>query len=331
MGRDMAQIIPQNIDFKQYLKETDAQHKVHKASSYVENLKARLRTKAKLKLTFLPWYDTRESFEFRKGEVTLWCGQNGHGKSAMTSQVALSVLGQGERVCIASFEMKPEVTLQRMSRMWVGINPYTPEFQSDASLKALDDLYEQFGEWTDSGLWMYDQTGTAESDQVLGMIKYCAKELKVTHVFVDNLAKCIKNEDDYNGQKQFIDEITAIARDYGIHIHVVHHLKKPENEYKMPDKHDTKGSGAITDLVDNVFLVFRNKMKEEDRKVNSDFAKSKGDPDQFLLCRKQRNFEGNGEGEPTIKLWFHKDSQQYIANPGDRPQAFYNPWPHVAS
>jgi twinkle protein len=324
----MAKVISSVIDFAQYLKETDANQKVKKASDYVDDLKDRLRVKTKVKISYLPWSGTQTCFEFRMGEVTMWAGVNGHGKSAMTSQVALSLIGQQEKVCIASFEMKPATTLQRMSRMWIGFNPYTPEFQGDEGLKALDDLYDQFGEWTDGSLWLYDQTGTAEQDQIIGMARYCAKELGIRHIFIDNLAKCVAGEDDYNGQKKFVDELTAVARDCHVHIHVVHHIKKLENEFKIPDKNDLKGSGAIADLCDNILIVYRNKLKEDDLKSNGEFSKMGGDPDQLVKCRKQRNYEGNDEGEPTINLWFKKDSQQYLAQATDRPMAFYNPWPH---
>ena len=326
----MAKMIPQVIDFRQYLHETDAMTKVHKASEYVDDLKERLRFKKKLKATYLPWNETKTCFEFRQGEVTCWAGANGHGKSALTSQVALSLLAQHEKVCIASFEMKPATTLSRMSRMWLGINPFSPDYQTDRGIKALDDLYEQFGAWTDTGLWLYDQTGTAESETVLGMVKYCAKELGITHIFIDNLAKCIKNEDDYNAQKNFIDELTAIARDFNVHIHIVHHIKKLENEYKLPGKNDMKGTGAIGDLVDNSMIVFRNKAKEDDIKSNGPYAKLVGDPDELLLCRKQRNYEGTDEGEPTIPLWFDRSSQQYLEHAGDRPMTFYS-YPHGVS
>lgn len=326
----MAKIINDSMDFSVYLHETDAQTKVKKASDYVEVIKARLRAKKDQKITVLPWVKAQDCFEFRKGEVSLWSGQNGHGKSLMTSQIMLSVMGQGETVCIASFEMKPATTLQRMARMWIGLNPYSPEYASDKGLKLLDDMYDQFGEWTDDKLWLYDQMGTADSATIIGMVRYCAKELKIDHIVVDNLAKCVHGEDDYNGQKAFVDEMTAVARDYKVHIHIVHHLKKPVNEYAIPDKHDNKGSGAITDLVDNVFLVFRNKEKEDDIKQNGSRSDMVEDHDHLLLCRKQRNYEGSDEGEPTIRLWFHRDSQQYIGERTDAPLFFPN-FPHVAT
>jgi len=324
------EFIPDTIDFSLYLKETDAQTKVKQASDYIFFLKERLRQREKEPVNYLPWPKTQDNFAFRKGEVTLWSGQNGHGKSLMTGEIALSLIGQGEKVCVASFEMKPETTLHRMARQWMGLNPHLPEYQQEEGIKALEDLYDQFDDWTKDRMWMYDQRGTAKPEDVIGMCRYCAKELGIAHIFVDNLAKCVKGEDDYNGQKMFVDELTSVARDYAIHIHLVHHLKKPANENAIPDKHDNKGSGSITDQVDNVMLVWRNKVKEDDLKENGPYASKKDDPDHYLLCRKQRNYDGSGEGEPTIKLWFHRDAQQYLERAGQTPMAFYK-WPHVAS
>jgi len=324
----MAEILmPDEIDFSLYLRETDAQTRVKPVSAWVGDLKERLRRKHTEKLVFLPWEKTMDSFAFRKGEVSLWSGQNGHGKSLMTSQVALSLVGQGERVCIASFEMKPVTTIQRMARMYSGSNPFSPEFQCSDGYAAIDALYDEFAGFTDGRMWIYDQMGTADTSTVIGMARYCAKELAIGHIVIDNLAKCVRGEDDYNGQKAFVDELCAIAKDHSVHIHLVHHLKKPANENAVPDKHDNKGSGSITDQVDNVFMVWRNKAKEDDVKAKGSQSQKRDDPDHYLLCRKQRNYDGSGEGEPTIKLWFHRDAQQYIAEKGDAYQFFAN-WPH---
>ena len=317
------------IDFSTYMRDTDAQEKVRPAADFVEAGKARLRSLSKTKRIYLPWPKCNGSFEFRRGEVTVWAGQNGHGKTDITTQVALSLVGQDEKVCIASFEMKPVTTVGRMVRMFAMTNPFSQEFQVDEGLRLLDALYDKFGEWTNNGLWLYDQTGTAYPDTVLGMVKYCAKELGITHIFIDSLMKCVKAEDDYNGQKDFVDQLCAIAKDLDVHIHLVHHLKKPSKESDMPDKHDTKGSGAITDQVDNLFMVWRNKPKEDALKADPRSNKQ-AEADCYLLCRKQRNYEGNEEGEPTISLWRHRDAGQFVANPGDSAQFFGN-YPHVES
>lgn len=326
----MPEIFDDEIDFSMYLETTDHQTKVKPAGDFVQSAKDRLRSNASRKKTYLPWTKCNDNFDFRRGEVSMWAGQNGHGKTDVTTQLALSIVGQDEKVCIASFEMKPVTTIGRMVRMFCGTNPFSPEFQSDEGIDALDKLYDQFGDWTNGRMWLYDQTGTADADTVIGMVRYCASELGITHIFIDSLMKCIRAEDDYNGQKNFVDRLCAAAKDFDCHIHLVHHLKKPSKEGEMPDKHDTKGSGAVTDQIDNLFMVWRNKPKEDDLRAKGDASNKKAEPDCYLLCRKQRHYEGSGDGEPIIGLWRHRDAGHFVATAGDAPQFFPN-YPHVES
>ena len=119
--------------------------------------------------------------------------------------------------------------------------------------------------------------------------------------------KCVRGEDDYNGQKNFVDAMTRTAHDYNVHIHLVHHLRKEDGKAaeKMPSKMDVKGSGAITDLVDNVLILWRNKEKE--RLAESKKPFDRDDPDAILICDKQRN----GEWEGRTKLWYSRTSMRY--------------------
>ena len=153
------------------------------------------------------------------------------------------------------------------------------------------------------------------------MVRYCAKEKGITHFVIDSLMKCVSGEDDYNGQKEFVDELTSIARDNGMHIHLVHHVKKPADENHKPGKYDFKGTGAITDQVDNVIAVWRNKAKEKNREAGK--LVSDQEPDALLICDKQRN----GEWEGRIGLFFDRESQQFKGAAGDRVVNF-DSWPH---
>ncbi len=209
-----------------------------------------------------------------------------------------------------------------MIRMYCGTNPYSPEYQ-DAGVESLEQLFREFKDWATGRLWMYDQQGTADAANVLGMARYAAKELGCGQIFIDNLAKVVKGEDDFNGQKNFVDELTALARDNAVHVHLVHHLKKPANEYAIPDKHDTKGSGSITDQPDNLMLIWRNKAKEDAVKAGNRTSPKLVEPDAYVMCRKQRN----GDDEPTIGLWFDRDSKQFKGEATD-PLMFFPNFPH---
>ena len=315
-----AVIAPDDIDFALYVQETEAMQKVRPASEYIEEMLDGLYSLQTNHGAKLPWPKVEDWFAFRPGEVTLWAGINGHGKSLITGQCSLSMMGQGHKVCIASFEMKPRKTLERMARQWIGQSP-ARLYEDPAIVEAYKDSARQFGEWTDGKLWLYDQQGTVSPETIVAVSRYCAKELGIQHIFVDSLMKCVKGEDDYNGQKYLIDEFCAIAKDYDTHIHVVHHIKKLSSEDQTPGKFDAKGSGAITDQVDNMLIHWRNKAKEAD--AQEPFPKLGAEPDALLICTKQRN----GEWEGRIQLWFDAQTQQFLANPGDRPVNF-DAWPH---
>lgn len=318
-------LIADDIDFESYLTQDAPHANVKAGAEYVDAMCDSLKFDRQRKRVYLPWAKTMQNFEFRAGEVTVWAGQNGHGKSHVTAMVALSLMGQGERVCIANFEAKPLKTMRKMARMFSGVNLFSEEAMEEAQIAHVQRHYRAYGAWC-KNLWLYDQTGTQRGAKVMGMARYCAKELGVSHIFIDNLAKCVKDEDDYNGQKAFVDECCSLAAEENTHIHILHHLKKPDRETDRPDKGHVKGSGAIVDQPDNLFLVWRNKAKEDERKTG---GASKGDePDQIVYCKKQRNYEGVGEGEPTIGLWLHRDSGQFLGAAHESPMDFTQRYPH---
>lgn len=294
-----------DIDWARYMQDSDPAAKVRPASLYIELVKEKLARKGvRPDGALLPWSKTHADVALRPGEVSVWAGINGHGKSILTGQVVLGLMAQQIRCCIASFEMKPETTLGRMVRQASGGDSPSPQFA------------DRFGSWSDSRLWLYDQQGQVDPLRIIAVLRYCHERLKMQHVVIDSLMKVIRGEDDYNGQKDFVDALTAIARDTGMHIHLVHHSKKREDESKAPGKFDLKGSGAISDQVDNVFIVWRNKKKQFDAQAGVLVDDDK--PDQLLICDKQRN----GEWEGRFALWFHAPSQQYVAGSNAGPLEF---------
>ena len=313
-------IVDDDIDFSLYERETEAKQNVRSASSYVQALIDRLTNPVREKHFFMPWEKTRSLIQFRPGEVTVWGGESGSGKSLITGQVALSLCAQGERVGIASFEMKPMKTLERMGAQWTGIRIDDENALRDpGERRILTDMYEQFRDWTDGKVWIYDKQGTVQARQVFAVARYCAKELDIKHFFIDSLMKCVADEDDHNGQKAFVDEMCSIARDNNIHIHLIHHVRKPSIEGKKPSKYDFKGTGAVTDQVDNVIGVWRNKVKEKDKQANK--PQSVTEPDEMLIVDKQRNGTG---WEGYIGLWHHAQSMQFLAGHDAPVMDFYD-------
>lgn len=299
------------IELADYMAEPDEGHKVRPASDWLDAVIARFNPAQPVFHPTMGWHKTHEAFHFRDGETSVWAGQNGAGKSMATGQVALDLCTQGERVCIASLEMKPDGTMQRMSRQaWGGDTP------SIAFIR-------QFHRWTDDRLWLFDHMGSVKPKTMLAVVRYAAEHLAMQHFFIDNLAKCIPGEDDYNAQKDFVNSASSIAQDTGMHVHIVAHTKKPKDEYGRPGKYDIKGSGAITDLVDNVIVVSKNLKKDAMIRGSGTFKAAESNElatqaDAFLSIEKQRN----GAFEGQFGFWFDGASNQYVEHRGDAPKRY---------
>jgi len=244
---------------------------------------------------YLPWSKTHKDIKLRPHEVSVWAGVNGHGKTTLLSHVMMAAMAQHEKVCIASFEMLPPETVKRLCQQSVGVEKPTSEY------------IERFADWSDGKVWIYNQMNSVNPETLLAVIRYARHKLGIQHFVIDSLMKCGIPEKDYDKQHWFMDQICTIAKDTGIHIHLVAHSRKRETEKDVMDKFDIKGSGTITDMVDNVFTIWRNKHKEAEMQ-ESDFD---GDvatmPDGIMICDKQRH----GSWEGKIYLWFDKASQQF--------------------
>lgn len=296
-------LVRDDIDFASYMANMDTKAKVISADQWKDDLIKALTDPEQIKGAKLPWGFTHENLRFRTGEVTIWQGINGHGKSQLLGMAAIGFMAQNESVCIASFEMKPLSTIMRMLRQ--------AAMSRDPSVK----FAGKFMDWLKGRCWIYNQLGTVTPEMIYGVVKYCSTELGVKHIIIDSLMKCVKGEDDYNGQKNFIDTITSLARDFNVHIHVVHHVRKSENEEKIPGKFDGKGSGSISDQVDQVLTVWRNKKKEAVLQREPDNADALNQPDAILSCDKNRH----GEWEGRVALFFHAPSLQYITSKRREP------------
>jgi len=95
--------------------------------------------------TKLPWPNA-DGFRLRTGELTVWSGYNGHGKSLILTNVMLSVMRQGQTVAIASLELTPVQTLRRMCSQahgskWGDLTDLAINQFFDATVRCSSSLY----------------------------------------------------------------------------------------------------------------------------------------------------------------------------------------------
>lgn len=268
----------------------------------------------------LPWEKVAGKILFRPDELSIWTGINGHGKSQVLGQIILNTMKEGCRVCVASLELKPKRLLMRLTRQAGGLAKPTEGY-----IRAIHDWYSE-------RLWIFDLVGNAKSERLLDVFRYARQRYGIKTFVIDSFMKLDIAEDDYNRQKAFLEKLCDFKNEYNCHVHLVAHPRKGADEARHPGKLDTRGTGAITDLADNCFAVWRNKDKEEKVRVLTAQGQQPDDellnkPDAVLVCDKQRN----GEWEGKILLWFDPASFQYLERISQKPTQFVNYSCHSAS
>ncbi|AMM23010.1 AAA family ATPase [Variovorax sp. PAMC 28711] len=312
------ELIPDSFDFDQYFKNDQLAidpAKIKPASAWCDAVIDRFHGKTSAtSWESLGFNKMAGFFDLRPGEVTLWAGVNGHGKTTFLSNAMLNVMHGGGKVCLASLEMPPAASMAKMSRQAAAVAvPAAPYIRG-------------FHTWTDGRLWVYDHVGKVAPSRMHAIATYVRKELGIEHLVIDSLMKCGMGTDDYTGQKDFVDGLCSIARDTGLHIHLVVHMRKGETEHKPADKFDVKGAGEITDLVDNLVIVWKDQRKHElmdemSRKAPEDVDENErkkllARPDAIVRVAKQRHFEFEGK----FAFWFDKASQLYLESSNERPR-----------
>ena len=232
----------------------------------------------------LGFVKSEQDFRVRPSELTVVTGVSSHGKSLWLSQVVLSLMGQQTKCLIASLEMRAVLTLSRMVQ------------QSLKSTDPTEDYIRKFCGRAADKLWIYDQTGSTTTEDMIATLYYGKHVLGVDVFVIDSLMKMSDiSEDNYEKQKLFIDRLATSCRDLNIHIFLVAHTRKMADETIAPDATHILGSSHIRNLTDNILCVYRCKKKERDIENGDKTAEElKGVPDCVVYLQKQRNYPVEG-------------------------------------
>lgn len=266
----------------------------------------------------LPWSATHEKVRLGYGDVSIWAGINGHLKSFILGQIAYNAALE-HPVGIASFELKVAKTMYRMTCQAAGSRQPAMRWAND------------FATWMDGRIAFYNRLDSVPANRILACVYHMASALGCRLVVVDSLMMVSGIAGDAENEKQFIADLTALAKGLDIHIALVHHVRKGDarqGEYYIPKKEDVKGNGAIMDLCSLGVICWNNK-KKKDYEARIEFGDTltpeeqeeyRDAPDQLLSIVKNRH----GEFEGKIPLWIH-DSVQFTADSRRQPIPFSIP------
>jgi len=249
----------------------------------------------------MPWAKTHAKIRFRPGEVTGWIGPNRDGKSLLLGYLAAHWALQETRVVIASLEMDVGLQLKRISRQLL-CDELPKEADFDMLLRRL------------SHLNFLDFVGHLGPAQILKLARHAGERFR--HVIIDNLTLIVPPGRDTDASASaFVRGLVEIARETECHIHLVGHVRKPDED-RWLTRYDWRGTGACPDMVHNVVIVHRNEKKHRKLEAGDNSLIEK--PDVFLTVDKQRNGEYHGR----LGFWWRPIALQLVEYGNDEPVRF---------
>jgi twinkle protein len=244
-----------------------------------------------------PWAKTHGLLQFREHEASCWYGYNGSYKSVFLNELFTYWACQGIVVGMASFEMPAFKVGALAVKQALAL-----EMPNQADIdRAIDRLSES--------MVIYDVLGKVTPAHLLAVIRYCAIELGVRQFLVDNLTTLLPvGNDAHDLHQQFTAGCLTIARTTGIHIHLVGHVPKPEkgDVSQIPGGYGLRGTGAVSDMLENMLAVWRN-LPKEDKLDDPDLPSGERDqlrkePDLVVAVRKQKFWDFRG----ALKFWINR-------------------------
>ena len=254
---------------------------------------------------------------FFAGQLSLWTGERGRGKSTLLGQLLLEAIDQGQTVCAYSGELdkrqfKQWVSVQAAGPAHVGVYEDRETGRKMAAISA--SVQRRIDEWWDHRFFLYD-IGTASShseDSILRTFDNAWRCYGASVFLVDNIMTVgfgrSREGDYFRAQSNFAGRLVQFAKTRGVHVHLVAHPRKSDKTRKHLSSDDVGGSGDLTNRADNVFTLEPDKVE----------IRGKMEEVTVLSCIKNRMFGGT----KRVPLFFDVKSRRFF-RPDRTPDKAY--------
>ena len=198
------------------------------------------------------------------GELTIWTGRSGDGKSTILSQVILEALDFGVSVFVYSGELTAQTFQEWINKQAAGeenLESYKNRY-GDVKYEVKLEVENKIKNWYKDRLFLYDNTVVDKdipNSGVLDLCKYTSKRYDCKVYVIDNLMTVgydsSTERDYYLAQAKFVRSLKEFAKTHNVHVHLVIHPKKTEGEL---DKNSVSGRADNTNIADNVIAIEKN-------------------------------------------------------------------------
>uniref|UniRef100_K7FHZ9 DNA 5'-3' helicase n=1 Tax=Pelodiscus sinensis TaxID=13735 RepID=K7FHZ9_PELSI len=189
----------------------------------------------------------------RKGELTVFTGPTGSGKTTFISEYALDLCMQGVNTLWGSFE----INNVRLAKIML----------TQFAERRLEEQLEQFDQWADKfeDLPLYFMTfhGHQNIKAVIDTMLHAVYMYDISHVVIDNLQFMMGQEqlsvDRLAVQDYIVGAFRKFATDNGCHVTLVIHPRKEDEERELQTA-SIFGSAKASQEADNVLILQDRKL-----------------------------------------------------------------------
>lgn len=213
------------------------------------------------------------TYGIRKGELVTITAGSGLGKSQFVREIVWHVLNKTEDNLGLMF-LEESVRKTGLSLMSLAANQPLHLPDSDATEEEKRDAFTKtLG--TDR-IYLFDHFGSTSVDNIINRVKYLAKGLDCSYIFLDHISIVVSAQAS-GDERKAIDEIMTrlrmVVQETGIALIVVSHLKRPDSkgheEGAATSLAQLRGSGSIAQLSDMVIGLERNGQAEDETERNT--------------------------------------------------------------
>lgn len=197
----------------------------------------------------------------QKTFVTVITGLRGSGKSTLIGQIIMAAVNEQQTVVCYSGELNNKRYLNWLVRQAAGKNNVE---LTARGYQVKPEARQKIVDWMGDNFWLYNNKAGNNFKQIEMKLREVLREKKADLCIIDNLmALDISSYDQnkYEAQTNFVWALKDIAELTNTHIIFVAHPRKPNGFLRLDD---ISGSGNISNIVDNAFIIHRN---------NKDFQK----------------------------------------------------------
>jgi len=252
---------------------------------------------------------------YRKGEVIVWTGHRGCGKSTIIQQEITQFINQREKVCIYSAEMVNMRILKTFYKQCSGASNLIEnksQLYDGYSYSLQKSIVEKISNWCAEYLYLVDDDFDGVHKDLFSIFSKLVRQYGVNHFVIDNLMTILLGSKEiYTEQTEFVKASEAFAKKYNVIIHIIAHQRK-NSEHNEKDFRPTiggiSGTANIGNLIDCCFGIARipEKLKDESVMKENVFTY-----DAELSILKERETGKIGKFEP---LFFEDKAKRFVNN-----------------